>query len=58
MVMRRLLQLNKLRRTVITLGGAMNAVLVSIHLRFLLLCIILGFDAQPFVVNTVTVILR
>ena len=57
-VMRRLLQLNKFRRTVITLGADTHAVLLSIHHWFLPLCISLGLDDWYFIVKTVTRIPR
>ena len=58
MVMRRLLQLNKLCITVIRLGAEMHVVLVSIHHWFLPLYIILGIDARTFIIKYITVILR
>ena len=57
-VMRRLLQLNKLRRTVITLGDATHDVLISTHHQFLSLYISLGIDARLFIIKAVTVIPR
>ena len=56
--MRWMLQLEKLRITVIKLGAATHTVLLSIHHRLLPLYISLGIDARPFIIKTVIVILR